>query len=81
MNYASQEIIAFSIVGLAAAGGAWGFFKAVLAEPLARWYLKRGEAKAAFKLRELSGAGAGCGKCPSGSGGCASPARGQVLES
>jgi hypothetical protein len=60
----SQQTIAFVIVGVAALGLLISFFRAVLAAPLANFFLKRGNVKLAVKIKSQAKQ-PGCESCPS----------------
>ena len=51
MSAGAQQAVAFAIVALVALVVALKFFRSALAEPIARFLLKRGQVKWAMKLK------------------------------
>ncbi|HAR43778.1 MAG TPA: hypothetical protein DCS07_14275 [Bdellovibrionales bacterium] len=58
-----QEILAFSIVGIAALWMGQAFFRKSLAKPLADWALKKGRVKWAMRLNRWNRKKSGCDDC------------------
>jgi hypothetical protein len=61
----NQEMVALSIVGLAAAHLAYRFFYSYLARPFAGWLLKQGQVKLAMALRKQISGASTCSRCSS----------------
>jgi hypothetical protein len=61
-----QEIITFTVVGIALLSALFSFYKAFVAKPLSKFLLKKGRVSLAMKMRSQAQE-SGCGSCGSDS--------------